>query len=197
MSQSRLTRVRSPTRLEALTLSGGRDSDHWRDQWLEWLAQITLVIAFGIVAGPIGVLFGGVTVVVWYGLGTPYALAVGHVLLVVLFPTGIDPFSFALVEAPFLLCVLAPFVQRRVRRHLGALLVLLTILGFGGATWLVFDLSASLWLSSALLVGALAVFGYGLHRFELVSVGLVDHESDTHRRKDTDTDTDTSPERTS
>lgn len=131
-----------------------------------------LVAAFGLAAGPLGAAAGVTTALVWFVVGTPYAIAIGHVLIVALDPGGIDPATVAIVEAGFLVLLLAPALRtdapvRALAGTIGSVAVL------GGLAWAAVS-SQSLWVAAGLTVGGLALASYGLYRYGLVTLGLVD-----------------------
>lgn len=131
-----------------------------------------VVAAFAGIAGPEGAIAGLVTGVLWYVVGTPYAIGGGHVALVVLFPDGIDPFSFALLEAAFVALVLVsgPRTSARAPIRYGAV-VLASAGTLGGVTWYVLTLATrSLWVAATVLLATIACGTYVIHRYELVFV---------------------------
>jgi hypothetical protein len=138
------------------------------------LTAVVLVGAFGVVAGPLGAAAGLTTALVWYALGTPYAIAAGHVLLVALFPGEIDPIAVVVVEAAFVTLLVAPLL--RTARPIRLLVLTLSTAGILGAiAWLTLE-SQSPWLAAVLTVGVLALGAYGWYRYGLVALGLVDDE---------------------
>ncbi|WP_265111034.1 hypothetical protein [Halosolutus halophilus] len=162
--------TRSRSRPESLLATASQP----RARWPEMGAILGLLLVVGLRAGPPGVLAGSGTIVVWYALGTPYALAIGHLLLVPLFPAGIDPVSLALVEAGFLALLVAPAV--RTRSPVGVATVTVgTAVSVAGLAWLALRWHP-LWVAAATTVGLLALAHYGLYRYALVSLGLVDDD---------------------
>ncbi|TYL37861.1 hypothetical protein CV102_14105 [Natronococcus pandeyae] len=161
-------------RVESLLLNRGQ-ADSRR---LTGVAALAFVAMFGLAAGPLGVAAGITTALVWVAVGTPYAIAVGHVLIVVLYPAGIDPVSIVIVELGFLVLLLTAAVRastpgRVVGWTIGA------AAGLGGVAWFGVR-SQSLWLAAALTTGGLALASYGVYRYELVTLGLVDDSKSTH-----------------
>ncbi len=142
--------------------------------WSTALGAVALVATFGAAAGPPGVGAGVATLLLWYGFGTPYAIAVGHVLLLALFPGGIDPIAFALVEIGLLTLLVAPVLGTRspLRTVAGTLLAVAVL---GGVSWLAV-VSLSLWQAAGVTIGAVALASYGAYRYGLVALGLVDDE---------------------
>ncbi|MFU8866704.1 hypothetical protein [Natronococcus sp.] len=142
--------------------------------WSAAFGAIALVATFGAAAGPLGVGAGIATILLWYGFGTPYAIAVGHVLLLALFPDGIDPISFAVVEAGLLALLVVPVLRTRAPLRTAAG-TLLAVAGLGAVSWLAV-VSLSLWQAAGVTAGAVALASYGAYRYGLVALGLVDDE---------------------
>lgn len=141
-------------------------------RWPARGAALAVVAAFGAAAGPLGLLAGLATAAVWYALGTPYALAAGHVALVALTPDGAGPLAVGLVEAGLLALVAVPLWAGAAR---GRTLAVAggALAGLGGLAWLAVR-ALPLWAAALATLGALAAASYALHRLELVTLGLVD-----------------------
>ncbi|GAB3021815.1 hypothetical protein [Natronobiforma cellulositropha] len=166
--------------------------------WL-WQLLLTVVVlpaTFAFVAGPVGALAGLLAGVVWYVAGTPYAVAVGYASLLVVFPTGTDTLSLALVTGAFVVCILASagVTASPVRFVVAALVASAALVGgtwYAATTW-------PLWLAAASSLSVFALAAYGVHRSELVALGLVseaddDTGDDTPTDGDGDTDTENTP----
>ncbi|SEV83829.1 hypothetical protein [Natrinema salifodinae] len=151
-------------RIDAVPATTGRG-------WPTGVALLALVAAFGAVAGPVGAAAGAATALVGYGLGVPYAIAIGHVALLAWFPDGIDLISLAIVEAAFAAAVLAP-LRRTASPGRVALVAVTSALSIAGSAWLVARWQPP-WLAAATALALLALGAYGLHRLELVRLGLV------------------------
>ena len=144
------------------------------------LAVLTAALTFAV--GPIGAVAGLATGLTWYAVGTPYAVATGHVLLASGLPARIDLATVALVELAFLAFVAAGFAAtdggRRPapRRDVGVLLAgaagLVGVARFGAA-------SRPLWIAAVTLLAVFAFAAYALHRYELVRLGLVPDDPST------------------
>ena len=172
-----MSRFLPGSHLEASPLLGEGAIDYWP----EALALTALLVVFGLTAGPVGVLVGLLTAAVWYALGTPYAFAVGHVGIVVAFSDGIDPLMLALLEVPFVALLLAPLVRHHARvRAIG---VALTVVLAGSALVWVGTSQLSLSVTVLLVLGFLVIVSYGIHRLELVRLGLVRDDRDRTARE--------------
>ena len=129
--------------------------------------------ALVLVAGLPGLLAGVLVVAGWYLLSVPFALAVGHVLLAVTVPQSSAIGAFVLVEVGFVLLLVGPLVRGRedLRIVSAAIVVFLALLGVVavGLRWY-----ESVALAALALVVAASLLGYGLHRYELLRLGLVE-----------------------
>lgn len=135
------------------------------------IAVILLAVTVAVIAGPVGALAGLAIAATWYGFGTPYAIAATAVLLVGLFPNGIDVFSFVLGTAGIVLLILSEAARTRRRIRTGAV-ALASIAVLGGVGWGALE-AWSLWIAVSGTLVVLAFLCYGLHRYELVVLGLV------------------------
>ncbi|MFP9193534.1 hypothetical protein ACLI4Q_18090 [Natrialbaceae archaeon A-CW1-1] len=152
------------TFLEELTRHGYDDS-------LVGVAYLVLTVILVALSGPFGLVAGLVTAATWYALGTPFAIAVGHIALVGLFPDGIGLVSFVLVETAFLAIFLtqARLVPSPVRFGGVALASLLLL---GGGVWLGISVH-SLWIGAGLFITLLVTGLYVVARYGRISLGLV------------------------
>ncbi len=151
-------------RIDTRPAAVGRD-------WVSGAALGIIIVAFGIVSGPIGILAGIATALVGYLFGTPYAFALGHVALAAVVPIGIDPISVIIVEAAFVAVLLAPL--RRTTSPVALVgVALASTLVIAGTTWLVVN-SQPTALAALTVLGCLAIAAYALHRLEIVRLGLV------------------------
>lgn len=158
-------------RLESLLTAPSQS----QTRWLEHGAPLVLLVVFGVVAGLPGLFVGIGTAVVWYVLGTPYAIAVGHLLFIPLFPSGIDVISVVLVEGGFLTLLVAPTIRTTVPLRVASIAIV-TCLWVVGVAWLLLRWHP-LWLVATVTVGQLGLACYGLYRYGLVSFGLVDDKT--------------------
>jgi len=139
-----------------------------------WLGLAALALAgagFVLVDGPAGALAAGALAVVWYALPLPYAVALGHLLLLALVPEGTGITIRLPAEAGLLGMLLSetPTVGTPLRfgaAFLGTVAVLLGVAGAGFAAGGTGGAALALTLVAASL-------GYGLHRYELLRLGLL------------------------
>lgn len=129
--------------------------------------------ALAVTAGPLGVTVGVALLGAWAVFSVPYVLALGHLGLAVLFPDGPTLQALALVESGFLLVLGGPFLRRGADLRVAVAPFVAAAVLFGavaaGLRWL--DSTAAAALVLAIVAGLLA---YGLHRYELVRLGLVE-----------------------
>ncbi|ELZ08715.1 hypothetical protein C478_17556 [Natrinema thermotolerans DSM 11552] len=159
-------------RIDTRPAASGRD-------WVSGAALGAIIVGFGIVSGPIGILAGTATALVGYLFGAPYAFALGHVALAAIAPIGIDPISIVVVEAAFVAVLLAPL--RRTTNPITLVgVALASTLVIAGIAWLVAD-SQSTALAALTVLGCLAIAAYALHRLEVVRLGLVPADNGRNR----------------
>jgi hypothetical protein len=140
----------------------------------DWLAAIVLVVTVSVAEGVGGAIAGLVTVGVWFGLGTPYALAAGIVFLTAQTSDGVASISVLLVSGGFLALLLAPAGTVRDPGTY-AITVLFTAGAFGSLTWILVT-TQPLWLTALVLLGAGVLVTYGLYRYQRLRLGLLDEE---------------------
>lgn len=135
-------------------------------------AIAALVVAFWAVAGWPGLIGGVATAAVWYALGPPYAVALGHVALVICVPAVIGPMSFAIAEVGFVALLLASAPRTAANVPIRYTATALASAGaLAGLTWLVLvPAGQPLWVAAAAMLAAVAGGTYGIHRYGLVVV---------------------------
>ncbi|WP_339104250.1 hypothetical protein [Haloterrigena salinisoli] len=155
-------------------------------RWPPLVALAVLTAALAILAGPTGAVAGLATALTWYGLGTPYALAAGHVVLAAAFPEGIDPATFLVIELAFVAVLLATVVRSATALR-DVAVALASATAFVGTGWIVAE-SQPLWIAAGTLLVLVALAAYALHRYELVRLGLVPDAVEPVSNADADTD---------
>ncbi|RQG96011.1 hypothetical protein EA473_07500 [Natrarchaeobius chitinivorans] len=141
--------------------------------WMELVAVPGICLCFGLVFGPLGIVAGAVVAGMWALFGVPYALALGHVFLVALLPgTGIgsEIVAIGIIELGFGTLLLGSLLRRSAELTIG-FVAIGSLIALGGLVWAV--QSRSLGLGAGVTVVVLAVASYGIHRYELVALGLV------------------------
>ena len=130
---------------------------------------VTLTAAFGVG----GLLLAAGLTVGWYLLPVTYVIAGGSLLVLALAPTPLTGTQLVAVVAGFLalLAVATPTDDRPTTA--------LVALGLGaggliGAAWVGLAVGDAVWAGTLVLVLAFAIASYGLHRYELVRLGLVE-----------------------
>lgn len=101
------------------------------------------------------------------------AVALAHLVVVLVrpSPTPVELAGFELLVVAGLAALELLYGRRRTLRRLAALVCL--FLAFVGGTWLLLAQIAVRWVAVALaVVGSLSA--YGLHRYQLVALGLVE-----------------------
>lgn len=140
------------------------------------VALAAVVGAYAVAVGPVaGVPAGLATAAVAYVLGTPYAVAVGHVLLLPVFPDAAHPVALAVVEAGFLALVVVEGAATPAPRRFAAVAVAAGV-GLGGVAWLV-SATQPLALAAAVLLVLFGAGAYGIHRYGLLATGGIATDS--------------------
>ncbi|WP_318568712.1 hypothetical protein [Salinigranum marinum] len=152
------------------------------------LADWTLLGLFGVVlttavfllvGGLVGVFLTIGLVVTWMYLPTVYSYALGHV-----FALGATARAFTVVELLFvelgLICVLLGPFTRATLTDRGS--IARSTLGFGftlfGVIVVGLAFADRLWITTVLILLAGGALVYGLHRYELASLGLVSDDDE-------------------
>ena len=130
-----------------------------------------VVVVLAAVAGPLGAAAGLAATGARYALGTPYAIAVGTVVLAASPGTEPDAITAGGVAVAFLAPVLAPAV-RSDRPVAEAAAAVASTAALTGTAWYLAR-SQPLWIAAGALLRCLALAVYALHRYELVRLGLV------------------------
>jgi len=111
----------------------------------------------------------------WAPEGSVALVVVVHLGLIVAAPNGLEPVALFTLEATLLGVLIG--IEFLAGTPIGETIPLVAAFtGFLAITWGLQRAVESLILASILLVAAIALFVYGVHRYELVLLGLVDDE---------------------
>lgn len=132
--------------------------------------------AFVLFAGALGITAAAVLLVVWYALPATYAFALGNVALAALVGSG-NPIQLAVVEVGLLGVLLAPAGRLKAPGRPIVIAVLGVAIGTGLA-WAVSRGLLSFSVAGVAVVAMTGLGGYGLHRYQLVGLGLVGDTSE-------------------
>ncbi|SFK65024.1 hypothetical protein SAMN04487950_0384 [Halogranum rubrum] len=126
-------------------------------------------------AGPIALVFVGVLGLGVVVLSSPFAFALGQVLLLGL-PTDGAVIAIVIVECGLCCILLSEYslLDNSGRYQLGTVMALAILGGIGVAALV---LSEQLWVVAAVWTALIAFVAYGLHRVELVQLNLVRQET--------------------
>jgi hypothetical protein len=156
--------------------------------WLGALGVLLVTAALGLAVGPAGLLVAATLAVAWYLSPAPYGFALAVLALVAFVPAALSMRAFSpdaqssvdvdtataglAVVGPLCL-LLAPSgaIEGPVwtAATTGALAV-----GLGAIAWVGRRSTDALWPGAVVLLGTGALAAYGLHRYELLRVGLLD-----------------------
>ncbi len=162
----------------------GAGVDPRNSAWPVVGALVATAALLAIALGPAGLLVALVTIACWIALAhggragvsalaVPFAVAGGHVALAVLAPADLAPLAIVAIEAGFAGIVVASS-RPRGRPTVAAVVA---IAGLGGATWLPLR-AGSPWLAGLVLLLALSLASYAVHRVTLVRFDLVSDAAD-------------------
>lgn len=133
------------------------------------IGAVCSVVTGWLIAGWAGALAGAVIVAAWLVVAPIIVVALGQVLVAALVPIEAPFTTLAIAEAPLVLVFLGSILEERalLRTAWQGLLVLvvLSMVVIGGRAML-----DTLWETAALLVGGVAVTGYGLHRYTVAAL---------------------------
>lgn len=140
------------------------------------IAALVAGLGFVLVGGLAGVASALAVALVWLFLPAVYAVALGHVLLAALTVDGGTLLEFIVVGLGLFAVLLAPASRLYERETLVSVTVFAAgVLFF--AFGIAFTTADVLWIASLALVVLWALAAYGIHRYELVTLGLVEGSS--------------------
>ncbi|WP_160135409.1 hypothetical protein [Halococcus salsus] len=140
---------------------------------LALLGTLVATLAVGVAVGPLSILVAAGVASALYFVSTTAAFALGQVVLVALVPPSGALALVVLAE----IGLLAVLCSTAVDHHdTGRLLVasLLAGLAIGATGWLGLRTSQAVWVAAGALAIATAFLTYGIHRYERVTLGLVE-----------------------
>lgn len=135
---------------------------------------LVVTLGFGLVGGDTGLLAAGALVAAWYLSSVPVTVAIGHVLLGALLSGEPGAIGIGIAELGLLglLSTAGPLDTLRD----GAVLLGFTALlgGVAAAGWEAGGVTAA----AGALAGTAVLVGYGLHRYELLRLGLIESDEE-------------------
>lgn len=134
---------------------------------------LVATLAVGVAVGPLGVLMAAGVASAYYVVSTTAAFALGQVILVALIPSEGIFVILVLAEIGLLGVLFSTTVDHNDSARL-LVASLLAGLVIGATGWLAFRASQTVWVAASALVLATAFFAYGIHRYERVTLGLVE-----------------------
>lgn len=137
--------------------------------WLGGLGVLTIAGSLVWAAGPVGLAGGAFVAAVWFFGPGPTTVAAGHVALLPLVSDDAALPMLVVLEAGFVAVLAAPAVQEADWiTTVAATVLLATVLG--AAAWLGWQAWQPRWLVGLVLVAAVAVGLYAVHRYSVVAL---------------------------
>lgn len=137
--------------------------------WLEVLGVLAIAASLGWVAGPGGLLAAAIVAATWWLLSPVAAVAAGHVVALPVLPGALDPAVVVAVEVGYLGILGGPAL-RGPDRLTTLSVVELSGIGLGAIAWVGWHALQPDWLSGAIVVAAVGLGMYGIHRYSVVSL---------------------------
>lgn len=160
----------SATTLSIKRTQSSLHDDHGFD-WIGLFACTLIITSFGLLAGGWGLLVGVLTLIMWWFLGIPVAIATGHVMLPIVF-SGLPTIpELVLLESGFVLLLLASLWPTTAPVRLLALMT--GTLGVLGSIFLITWVYWPLLASALTTMLAIAVAVYLVQRDAIVRLGEV------------------------
>ena len=153
------------------------DTDATRRLLLVGGVSLALFGGFWVVSGIGGVLVAGVVVAVWLSVSALYAYATGQVLYAIIVSDGLTLGGAEFFGVQFALGVLLATELRLSAREPSVLILALVTFGIVGGMLATAASVEPLWVGAVLLALAYGLLAYGLHRYELVALDLVEEVS--------------------
>lgn len=146
-----------------------------RSSFAAGAATLVVAASLTVISGRDGIAVGLVLLVLWYLTGPVSVYVVAHLLLALVFPSGVDPVTLSILETELLGVLVLPIGwQRDAVRRVGATLLL--SLAFAGVLWVGHRGFRSTWAAGTLLVLTCLGVGYVVYRYSRVSLGQIHDE---------------------
>ena len=139
---------------------------------------LVATLAVGVAVGPLGILMAVGVASAYYVVSATAAFALGQVILVALVPSGGIFVILVLAEIGLLGVLCSTIVDHGDSARLLVASVLAG-LAIGAIGWLSFQTSQAVWIAASALALATAFSAYGIHRYERVTLGLVETSATT------------------
>lgn len=141
------------------------------------LATLGTLITAGVVvfiAGPLGVLIAVGVGSACYLISTPAGFATGQIILSALYPSEGPLLLLLLAEIGLLGVLFSTIVTHHAPGRL-AVSSLVAGVAIGVFGWIVLRSGVALWIVASMVVVGIALVTYGMHRYERVTLGLVEY----------------------
>jgi hypothetical protein len=135
--------------------------------------MVVATLAVGVAVGPLGILMAVGIASAYYLVSTTAAFALGQVILVALVPFEGALAVLVLAEGGLLGVLFSTTVDHDDPARL-LVASLLAGLAIGATGWLGLQAGQTVWIAAGTLAVATAFLSYGIHRYERVTLGLVE-----------------------
>lgn len=143
--------------------------------WPVGTGLVVTMVGFALAAGPVAIAAGGAVVATWYLLDGVGGFAVGQLFLSAFAPTA-TPVAIAISEIGLVVVLLAEATTlgspSRVVISFGVAATLLGAITYAARNW-----TGSHALAAAALVATAVVAAYTIHRYELVTLSLLEGDA--------------------
>lgn len=137
--------------------------------WLGAVGALVIAGTMAAVAGPFGLGVGALVLGAWYFIPGPVAVAVGLVLSLVVLPMSADRWSIATISIGCLVVLASPMAAEPLRASL--LTTALMGAGLSAIAWVGWSAWQPRWLVGLALIVLVGLALYGIHRYQVVSLG--------------------------
>lgn len=148
-----------------------------RRHWFGGLGVAFAAVGLGLAAGLPGIAAGAGAAIAWFLLPAPSAFAVAQLLAVAALSADDPPLAVAIAEVGLLSVLAGPLAETDAPGGtLGAFAV--AALATGAVGWGLLRSDRPLWLAGLAVALVAATAAYGIHRYERVSLGLVEDDGE-------------------